>query len=230
MAKKLKVGDTIRGYRVTKVFGPGMMAISYGAEAPDGREGLPQAVQVAVADGGLVSSVRRLPAGARRAESATARRRTTRSGWSTRSRRRGAAARYFPAYEFVENGRDLEHMLDEEREIHRRTKVAPTRDPAVWARHVTWAKVFMAGIAALHESKIVHADLKPANAFLIKDPSIGAGLSAQADRHGFLAARRPPGAMARLSGLRRHRQLPIARAHDARRGAGARVGHLHVRA
>jgi len=36
MAKKLKVGDTLRGYRVKKVFGPGMMAISYGAEAPDG--------------------------------------------------------------------------------------------------------------------------------------------------------------------------------------------------
>ena len=33
----------------------------------------------------------------------------------------------------------------------------------------------MAGIAALHESKIVHADLKPANALLIKDPSLSAG-------------------------------------------------------
>jgi hypothetical protein len=31
MAKKLKVGDAIHGYRITKVFGPGMMAISYGA-------------------------------------------------------------------------------------------------------------------------------------------------------------------------------------------------------
>ena len=38
MAKKLKVGDTIRGYRVTKVFGPGMMAISYGAEARGGAQ------------------------------------------------------------------------------------------------------------------------------------------------------------------------------------------------
>ena len=35
----------------------------------------------------------------------------------------------------------------------------------------------MAGIAALHESKIVHADLKPANAYLIQDPSIGAATS-----------------------------------------------------
>ena len=36
MAKKLKVGDVIRGYRVTKVFGPGAMAISYAAESRDG--------------------------------------------------------------------------------------------------------------------------------------------------------------------------------------------------
>ena len=38
MAKKLKVGDVIRGYRITKVFGPGMMAISYAALAPSGRK------------------------------------------------------------------------------------------------------------------------------------------------------------------------------------------------
>ena len=36
MAKKLKVGDKIRGYRITKVFGPGMMAISYAAQASTG--------------------------------------------------------------------------------------------------------------------------------------------------------------------------------------------------
>jgi len=33
----------------------------------------------------------------------------------------------------------------------------------------------MAGMAALHESKIVHADLKPGNVYLIEDKSIGAG-------------------------------------------------------
>ena len=38
MAKKLKVGDVIRRYEVFKIFGPGMMAISYGAIAPDGRK------------------------------------------------------------------------------------------------------------------------------------------------------------------------------------------------
>lgn len=33
MAKKLKAGDFLHGYRITKVFGPGMMAISYAAES-----------------------------------------------------------------------------------------------------------------------------------------------------------------------------------------------------
>lgn len=36
---------------------------------------------------------------------------------------------YFQAYELIEAGNDLEHMLEEEREIHRRTEVAPVRDP-----------------------------------------------------------------------------------------------------
>jgi serine/threonine protein kinase len=101
---------------------------------------------------------------------------------------------YFAAYELVTNGRDLDHMLEEERETHRRTKVAPTRDPAVWARHVTWAKVFMAAIAALHEVKVVHADLKPGNAFLIKDASLAAGYQLKLIDTDFslLADRRAP--------------------------------------
>jgi eukaryotic-like serine/threonine-protein kinase len=82
---------------------------------------------------------------------------------------------YFQAYEFVENGGDLQQLFDEERELHQRTRKSPLSTPDVWAKHVTWAKVFMAGISALHESKIVHADLKPPNAYLIRDPSIGAG-------------------------------------------------------
>ena len=82
---------------------------------------------------------------------------------------------YFAAYEFVADDRDLDTVLEEEREVHRRTRVAPTSDPAVWARHVTWAKVLMGAVAALHESRIIHADLKPANAFLIKDAALGSG-------------------------------------------------------
>jgi len=101
---------------------------------------------------------------------------------------------YFQAYEFVENGADLQQMLDEERELHRRTKSAATNDPAVWARHVTWAKVFMTGMAALHESKIVHADLKPANAYLMQDPTISSGYQLKLIDMDFslLADRRAP--------------------------------------
>jgi serine/threonine protein kinase len=101
---------------------------------------------------------------------------------------------YFQAFEFVENGADLQQMLDEEREQHRRTKVPATNSPAVWARHVTWAKVFMTGMAALHESKIVHADLKPANAYLIQDPTISSGYQLKLIDMDFslLADRRAP--------------------------------------
>jgi hypothetical protein len=85
-------------------------------------------------------------------------------------------------------------MLDEEREQHRQTGKAPTADPTIWARHVTWARVFMAGMAALHEAKIVHADLKPANAYLIQDPTIAAGYQLKLIDMDFslLADRRAP--------------------------------------
>ena len=174
MAKKLKVGDSIRGYRVTRIFGPGMMAISYAAEGPGGAQiFLKQYKSPSPAVIWYPQFVEYQHELSRRVRDGKASRYAVRlvdafeETWGGRT--------YFAAFELFANARDLEHMLDEERETHRRTKVAPARDPAVWARHVTWAKVFMAGIAALHESKIVHADLKPANALLMKDPSLSAG-------------------------------------------------------
>jgi serine/threonine protein kinase len=52
----------------------------------------------------------------------------------------------------------------------------------------------MTGMAALHEAKIVHADLKPANAYLIQDPTIGAGYQIKLIDMDFslLADRRAP--------------------------------------
>ena len=174
MAKKLKVGDVIRGYRITKVIGPGMMAISYAARAATGakvflKQYKSPAPTVVWYDA-FVAYQRELSARVRdgkAAHFAVNQVDAFEETWGGLS--------YFQAYEFVENGADLQHMLDDEREQHRRTKTAATDDPSVWARHITWAKVFMAGIAALHESRIVHADLKPANAYLIEDPTIGAG-------------------------------------------------------
>ena len=174
MAKKLRVGDIIRGYRVTKVFGPGMMAISYGAEAPGGESVFLKQYKspspTVVWYPQFVDYQQELSSRIRKGKAAHYAVRLIHAFeeiWG--------GPTYFAVYEYVADGRTLDHILEEEREIHRRTKVAPTQDPAVWARHVTWAKVFMGGIAALHESKIVHADLKPGNAFMIKDPSLGSG-------------------------------------------------------
>jgi eukaryotic-like serine/threonine-protein kinase len=193
MAKKLKVGDTVRGYRIVKVFGPGMMAISYGAQAPSGakvffkqyKSPAPTVVWYAP----FVAYQKELSERVRKGKAAH---------FAVRQldafEERWGGACYFQAYEFVENGADLQQVLDKERERHRATKVAPARDPAVWARHVTWAKVLTAAVAALHESKIVHADLKPANAYLVQDPTIGSGYQLKLIDMDFslLADRRAP--------------------------------------
>ena len=174
MAKKLRVGDAIRGYRVTKIFGPGMMAISYAADGPGGvKVFLKQYKSPSPAVIWYPQFVEYQQELSRRVRDGKAARYAVRLVEAFEETWGGPT--YFAAFELVANARDLEQMLEEERETHKRTAVAPTRDPAVWARHVTWAKVFMAGIAALHESKIVHADLKPANALLLRDPSLSAG-------------------------------------------------------
>jgi eukaryotic-like serine/threonine-protein kinase len=193
MAKKLKVGDTLRGYRITKVFGPGMMAISYGARAPTGekvffKQYKSPAPSVVWYDAFLAYQ-----------KDLAARVRTGKAAhFAVRQvdafEERWGGACYFQAYEFVENGADLQQMLDAEREQHRATGAAPVRDPGVWARHVTWAKVLTAGVAALHESKVVHADLKPANAYLVEDATIAAGYQLKLIDMDFslLADRRAP--------------------------------------
>ncbi|HYW16333.1 MAG TPA: protein kinase [Allosphingosinicella sp.] len=171
MAKKLKVGDSVRGYRITKVFGPGMMAISYAAVAPSGRKTFfkqyKSPAPTVVWYKAFVAYQKELSARVVRGKAdnfAVAQVDSFEERWG--------GPCYFQVYEFVENGADLQQVLDKEREAHRATRKAPTSDPAIWARHATWAKVLVAGIAALHDVKIVHADLKPANAYLIEDPTI----------------------------------------------------------
>ncbi|MBI0539172.1 hypothetical protein D9599_26910 [Roseomonas sp. KE2513] len=193
MAKKLKTGDVIHGYRITKVFGPGMMAISYAAQAPTGQKVFfkqyKSPAPTVVWYKGFVSYQKELSArvlGGKAAHFAVRQLDAFEAQWGGRC--------YFQAYEFVENGADLQQVLDEEREGHRRTGRPPTSDAVVWAQHVTWAKVLIAGIAALHGSNIVHADLKPANAYLIKDPTIGSGYQLKLIDMDFslLADRRAP--------------------------------------
>jgi serine/threonine protein kinase len=174
MAKKLKVGDKIHGYRITKVFGPGMMAISYAAQAPSGtkvffKQYKSPAPTVVWYDA-YVAYQKELMArvrGGKAANLAVRQIDAFEEVWG--------GPCYFQAFEFVHDGADLQQVLDKERDQHRLTKVAPARDPAIWARHVTWAKVLVAAVAALHESKVIHADLKPANVYLVEDRTIGTG-------------------------------------------------------
>jgi len=193
MAKKLKVGDTLRGYRITKVFGPGMMAISYAAQAPTGEKVFfkqyKSPAPTVVWYPAFLAYQKELSARVRGGKSAHF---AVRQVDAFEERWGGPC--YFQVYEFVENGADLEQVLDKERERHRLTKAAPAREPLLWARHVTWAKVLTAAVAALHESSIVHADLKPANAYLIEDPSIGSGYQLKLIDMDFslLADRRAP--------------------------------------
>jgi serine/threonine protein kinase len=193
MAKKLKAGDAIHGYRITKVFGPGMMAISYAALAPSGEKVFfkqyKSPAPTVVWYPAFVAYQKELSA---RVRSARAAHFAVRQIDAFEERWGGPC--YFQTFEFVENGADLQQMLDGEREQHRRTKTAPARDPSVWARHVIWAKVLTAAIAALHESSVVHADLKPANAYLIADPTISSGYQLKLIDMDFslLADRRAP--------------------------------------
>lgn len=193
MAKKLKVGDVIRGYRILKVFGPGMMAISYAAEAPLGRKVFfkqyksPAPTVVWYRD--FVAYQHELAARVVRGKAdnfAVGHVDSFEETWGGRC--------YFQAFQFVENGADLQQVLDKEREVHRATRKAPTCDPSIWARHATWAKVLVAGVGALHDVKIVHADLKPANAYLIEDPTIASEFQLKLIDMDFsiLADRRPP--------------------------------------
>ena len=193
MAKKLKVGDTIRGYRILKVFGPGMMAISYAAQAPSGRKVFfkqyksPAPTVVWYRD--FVAYQKELSARVVKGKAdnfAVAQVDAFEEVWG--------GPCYFQAYTFVENGADLQQVLDREREQHRLSRKAPTSDPGVWARHATWAKVLVAAISALHDVQIVHADLKPANAYLIEDPTIAAEFQLKLIDMDFsvLADRRPP--------------------------------------
>jgi eukaryotic-like serine/threonine-protein kinase len=193
MAKKLKIGDVVGGYRITKVFGPGMMAISYAAEAPSGGKAFFKQYK------SPAPTVVWYPAFVAYQKELSARVRTGKAAHFAVQQLAAFEARwggrcYFQAYEFVENGADLQQVLDKERERHRLTKSPPARDPALWSRHVTWARVLSAAVAALHEAKIVHADLKPANAYLIEDATIGAGYQLKLIDMDFslLADRRAP--------------------------------------
>jgi serine/threonine protein kinase len=174
MAKKLKEGNEINGYRITRVFGPGAMAISYGATSPSGQKVFfKQYKSPAVTVPWYRDYVRYQRELHRRVEEGPARNYCVRTldafeaVWGGRN--------YFQVFEFVENGADLAGIFEREREANGGRSPSPPFDARTWEQHVIWAKVFMSGINTLHAAKIAHTDLKPENAYLIEDRTIAAG-------------------------------------------------------
>ena len=66
---------------------------------------------------------------------------------------------FHQVFEFVDNGRALTDYIAELPE-----------GTALWEQRVTFSRVMMMGIAALHSQKIVHTDLKPDNLLLLPNP------------------------------------------------------------
>lgn len=69
-----------------------------------------------------------------------------------------ASKTFHQVFEFVEAGKSLTRYLAD---------VAPEGPLAQWDRRVSFARVMMMGISALHAQRIVHTDLKPDNILLV---------------------------------------------------------------
>jgi serine/threonine protein kinase len=70
---------------------------------------------------------------------------------------------YFQVFEFLDDSSSLQKVLKE---------CASRPDTVAWDQRVIMAKVILGGLRALHQARIVHADLKPDNIMLIEDPTI----------------------------------------------------------
>lgn len=79
--------------------------------------------------------------------------------------KKGANA-YWQVFEFIQGGQNLTKLLEQ----------AHTAPASVsWNQRLIISRVVLAGVRALHNAKVVHADLKPDNIYLITDATIKAG-------------------------------------------------------
>ena len=135
-----------------------MMAISYAAESRTGQKAFFKQYKspspTVVWDDGFVVCQKELSARVRSGAAAQFAFRSSPARQLDAFEDQWGGACYFQTNEFVKNGADLQQMLDAERERHCLSKSALTSHPLVWAHHVTWAKVLVAAIASLHESRI----------------------------------------------------------------------------
>ncbi len=163
MPRKAKPGDTIGAYRIEKELNAGAMAVAYkairGGEAVFFKQYKSPTPTVPWYEK-YVEYQQELK---RRIEAGSARNFSYRFVEFFEGKFGGK--NFFQVFEWVEGGRDLEHLLEEARE----------EGAVPWAQRLTLAKVLMAGMNAIHEAGIIHCDLKPPNIYLFHDPDIEAG-------------------------------------------------------
>jgi hypothetical protein len=165
---RFKEGDEIRGYRILAVFDPGNFAFSGKARAPNGK---PVFLKKYCSPGGAVEWYPDFVA------------------YQTELKRRiqaDAAARglcyefieffevkktasdkklraFYQVFEWIEGGTDLRGALN---------AIGADASAYDWSQRVVFARVMMAGIKAIHQSGIIHTDLKPENLFLLPDKAL----------------------------------------------------------
>jgi len=160
MPKNIKPGDKVNGYTITALLNKGAMATAYAATSSSGRKVFfKQYKSPTVTVPWYKGYVKYQAELKRRLETTRAKEYCYEivdffeATWGTPC--------YFQVFEFVEKGVDLEENL-----------ARPHATP--WDQRVLLAKVFMAGMRALHDAKIVHCDLKPDNIQLFHDNTIAA--------------------------------------------------------
>ena len=164
MAKLVKEGDVVHGYRVTKLLNRGAMATSYAAMAPSGdKVFLKQYKSPSVTVPWYRDYVAYQQELKRRVEGSGAQNFSYRmieffeADYGPRT--------FFQVFEFIQGDLDMEKVLGQMR----------SRPGTVdWEQRVILSKILTNAVASLHSAAVVHCDLKPANIQLFPDKSIRA--------------------------------------------------------